>query len=440
MNDVVSSAAMRQRVIWSSTIGNALEWFDFAVFGSLAGVIGQQFFPKTNPTAGLLSVYGLFGIAYIARPLGGIVFGVWADRIGRKRALITIVMTMAFGTAVIGLLPTYEQIGLAAPALLLAARLIQGFSAGGEFGTSTAMLVEFAPPGRRGFYASFQFVAQAVAFSLAAAFAFSLNSFLSPEALQSWGWRVPFLLGIVIGPVGFYLRRAVDETPEFKAYLQRHAGVKSTPLRDVLRNHSRALLSLLLIIAGLTAVTYYNTVFAPNFAATVLGLKMADAQIGVLFSSLVAAICLPATAALSDRVGRRKIMIPAIAVYLVLLHILMRHLLAAPSNSALWSTQALVLVTIFITGPSCVLALEVFPVGVRSTGASIVYNFAVAIFGGLAPLVSGWLIELTGDKMAPIYYVTACMLLTVIGLAILPARAKDPAEPAAAGELTTARA
>jgi len=181
-------------------------------------------------------------------------------------------------------------------------------------------------------------------------------------------------------------------------------------------------------------------VFAPNFSATVLGLKMADAQIGVLFSSLVAAIGLPATAALSDRVGRRKIMIPAIVVYLVLLHILMRHLLAAPSNPALWSMQALVLVAIFINGPSCVLALEVFPVGVRSTGASIVYNFAVAIFGGLAPLVSGWLIEITGDKMAPIYYVTACMLLTVFGLAILPARAKDLAEPAVSGDRPTARA
>jgi len=440
MNEVVSTAAMRQRVIWSSTIGNALEWFDFAVFGSFAAIIGQQFFPKTNPTASLLSVYGLFGIAYIARPLGGIVFGTWADRIGRKRALVTIVLTMAFGTAMIGLLPTYEQIGLAAPALLLAARLIQGFSAGGEFGTSTAMLVEFAPPGRRGFYASFQFVAQAVAFSLAAAFAFALNSYLSPEALHSWGWRVPFLLGIVIGPVGFYLRRAVDETPEFKAYAARHAGMKTTPLRDVLRDHTRALFSLLFIIAGLTAVTYYNTVFAPNFSATVLGLKMADAQIGVLFSSLVAAVGLPATAALSDRVGRRKIMIPAIVVYLVLLHILMRHLLAAPSNPALWSMQALVLVVIFINGPSCVLALEVFPVGVRSTGASIVYNFAVAIFGGLAPLVSGWLIEITGDKMAPIYYVTACMLLTVFGLAILPARAKDLAEPAVSGDRPTARA
>jgi MFS transporter, MHS family, proline/betaine transporter len=440
MSEVVSGAAMRRRVIWSSTIGNALEWFDFAVFGSFAAIIGQQFFPKTNPTASLLSVYGLFGIAYIARPLGGIVFGVWADRIGRKRALVTIVLTMAFGTAIIGLLPTYQQIGLAAPALLLAARLIQGFSAGGEFGTSTAMLVEFAPPGRRGFYASFQFVAQAVAFSVAAAFAFALNSFLSPEALQSWGWRVPFLLGIIIGPVGFYLRQAVDETPEFKAYLARHVGVKNTPLRDVFRDHTRALFSLLFVIAGLTAMTYYGTVFAPNFAATTLGLKMADAQMGLFFANLAAAIGLPFAAALSDRVGRRRIMVPAIVIYLVLLYVLQRHLLAEPSNSALWSSQALVLVAIFISGPACVLALEVFPVGVRSTGASIVYNFAVAIFGGLAPLVSGWLIEITGDKMAPIYYVTACVLLTALGLAILPPRAKDATDPAIPGDLPPVRA
>ncbi len=416
---------MRRRVVWSSTIGNALEWFDFAIFGSFAAIIGQQFFPKTSPAASLMAVYGLFAIAYVARPLGGIVFGVWADRIGRKKALITIVLTMAMATAVIGLLPTYAQIGIAAPLLLLAARLVQGFSAGGEFGTSTAMLVEFAPPGRRGFFASFQFVAQAVAFGSAAAFAYALNALLSPEALQSWGWRIPFLLGIIIGPVGFYLRRAVDETPEFKAYAAKHAGTENTPLQDVLRHHSRALFSLLFIIAGLTATTYYATVFAPNFAAAELGLKMADAQLGLFVANIAAAIALPFAAALSDRVGRRIVMAPAIIIYLVLIHILQRHLLAAPSVLAMWSTQALVLISIFISGPACAIALEAFPVGVRSTGASIVYNFAVAIFGGLAPLISGWLIEATADKMAPIYYLTACLLLTLIGLMILPQPAKS---------------
>lgn len=424
MNDVTAAAQMRQRVIWSSTIGNALEWYDFAIFASFAGIISQQFFP----TASLMSVYGLFAVAFVVRPLGGIVLGGWADRVGRKRALVTIVLTMAFGTAVIGLLPTYRQIGFAAPTLLLAARLIQGFSAGGEFGTSTAMLVEFAPPGRRGLFASFQFVSQVVAFGVAAAFAFALNSFLTPEALRSWGWRLPFLLGVIIGPVGLYLRRAVDETPEFKAYAARRAGRENTPLRDVIRNHARAIFSALFIIAGLTAAHYYGTIFAPNFAVTVLGLKMADAQIGIVFANVVAAVGLPFAAALSDRIGRRKTMLPAIIVYLVLLPVLQRHLLAAPSNPAMWSLNALALVAIFISGPACVLALEVFPVGVRSTGASIGFNFAVAIFGGLAPLVSGWLIETTGDKMAPIYYLIACMLLTVVGLAILPTRMKELAE------------
>ena len=423
MTEVVSNATMRRRVVWSSTIGNALEWFDFAIFGSFAAVIGQQFFPKTNATASLLAVYGLFGIGYVARPLGGIVFGSWADRVGRKRALITIVLSMAFGTAIIGLLPTYQQIGIAAPILLLAARLIQGFSAGGEFGTSTAMLVEFAPPGRRGFFASFQFVAQAFAFSIAAAFAFGLNAALSPEALQSWGWRLPFLLGIIIGPVGFYLRQAVDETPEFKAFLASRAGLPNTPLRDVLRDHPRALLSLLFIIAGITSVTYNGTVFAPNFASTVLGLKMADAQLGLFAVNLVIAIALPFGAALSDRIGRRILMAPAIVVFVILSYVLTRHLLAAPSNQAMWTSQAAGLVMVLVSGPACVLVLEVFPVGVRSTGASIVYNFGVAIFGGLAPLVAGWLIEITSDKMSPIYYMQFCLMLTLIGLAILPKRA-----------------
>ncbi len=422
--------AMRRRVVWSSTIGNALEWFDFTVFGLFAGVIGKQFFPKDDPTTGLLAAYGLLGVAYFARPFGGLFFGIWADKIGRKRALITIVLAMAVGTGLIGVIPTYASIGVWAPVLLLGARLIQGFSAGGEFGTSTAMLVEFAPPDRKAFYASFQFVAQALAFVTGATFAYVLNSSLSPEALSSWGWRVPFLAGIVIAPIGFYLRSAVDETPEFKAFLASRAGTPNTPLREVLARFPRPLIALFLMIAGLTAFTYLGNIFLTNYAATDLKLKLADAQLGVLIVNLIFAILLPFAALLSDRLGRRTVMAPAILIFAAVYLSLAWRLVGDPTNANLWSTQASGLLFMFISGPFAALALEVFPVHVRSTGASIIYNFGVAIFGGLSPYITGSLVQATGSKFAPFYYLAGCLVLSMIGLGMIGGQAPRTSRPA----------
>ena len=182
-------AQMRRRVVISSTIGNALEWFDFTVFGLFAGIIGKLFFPADNPNSSLLLTFATFGIAFAARPLGGLVFGLYADRHGRKKALVVMITLMAFGTGLLGFLPTYGAIGIAAPLLLLAARLIQGFSAGGEFGSASAMLIEFAPSGRRGMYGAYQMVSQSLAFGIGAAMAIGLNLGLSADAFASWGWR-----------------------------------------------------------------------------------------------------------------------------------------------------------------------------------------------------------------------------------------------------------
>ena len=420
-----ANAVMRRRVIWSSTIGNALEWFDFIIFASFAGIIGHQFFAEADAAAGLLAAYGLLAVAYIARPIGGIFFGAWADRVGRKRALVTIVLLMAFATVLIGLLPTYEQIGIAAPLLLLFARLIQGFSAGGEFGTSTAMLIEFAPPGERGFYASFQFVAQAFAFGGGALCAYLLNTLLTPQQLQSWGWRLPFLAGVIIGPIGFYLRQKVDETPEFKAFLAARAGIPNTPRRDVVANYPRALISLVLVVAGLTCYTYLGTIFYPNFMVNELGLKMANAQLGLFVLNMVAALVLPFTGMLSDKIGRRQTMIPALLIYLVVALFLTLRLLENPSNATMWSLQAASFIMFFMVGPGSALILETFPVGVRSTGASIVYNLAVAIFGGLAPLVVGELYQTSHNKLVPAFCIGGGLILTLIGLILVPRAARE---------------
>ena len=415
-------AAMRRRVVWASTIGNALEWFDFTVYGLFAGTIGQQFFAKTDAAAGLLGAYALLAIAYFARPLGGIFFGVWADRVGRKRALIAIVLSMAAGTFAIGLLPTYAMVGVWAPALLFVARLVQGFSAGGEFGASTALLYEFSPKERSGFFASFQFVAQAIAFLVASACAYLVSQTMAPEAALAWGWRLPFLAGLFIAPVGFYLRNRIDETPAFVAFLAEQRGVPNTPLRDAFAHFPRPLLALFFMIAGLTAFTSVANIFLPNFISSELHLKLADAQIGIFFANLAACVVLPTAGALSDKFGRRAVVAPAIVIFTCLYLYFGHALVTAPSQAALWSLQASGVTFFFITGPYAALAVESFPVRVRSTGASVMYNVGIALFGGLAPIITGAMVRATGDRFAPFYYLAACMVISLVGLAILPKR------------------
>ena len=426
----VADAEMRRRVVVSSTIGNALEWFDFTVFGLFAGVISKLFFPADDPRSSLLSTFAIFGIAFAARPLGGLVFGLYADKHGRKKALVFMISMMAVGTGLLGFLPTYAAIGIAAPLLLLLARLIQGFSAGGEFGSASAMLIEFAPPGRKGFYGAFQMVSQSLAFAIGAAMAIALGRSLSPEAFASWGWRVPFILGIAIGPVGYYLRAKVDESPEFKAYLAERLAnaqpVKRTTLGQLFTDHPRELISSFCLIAAGTAINYVGAVFLPAYAATDLKLPLIDAQMGLLAVSLAnAGLCL-LFGALSDKIGRRAVIVPGLIVYCVLYYFLLRRLVADPTTANLWTLQGMGVILGALAGPMPAFMTEVFPVGVRSTGASLMYNFAVMLFGGLAPFINQWLVQTTGDRAAPVYYIFFAAAVGLIGMAVYRRPAAAP--------------
>lgn len=427
----VDMAQMRRRVVVSSTIGNALEWFDFTVFGLFAGVIGKLFFPADDPRSSLLSTFAIFGIAFAARPLGGLVFGLYADKFGRKKALVVMITLMAIGTGMLGFLPTYAAIGIAAPLLLLLARLIQGFSAGGEFGSASAMLIEFAKPGQRGLYGAFQMVSQSLAFAIGAAMAIALGKNLSPEAFASWGWRVPFILGILIGPVGYYLRAKVDESPEFKAYLAERAKsaapVKKTTLGQLFSEHPRELIASFCLIAAGTAINYVGAVFLPAYAATDLKLPLIDAQIGLLCVSLANAFLVLAFGALSDRIGRRAVIVPGLIVYCILYFILLKRLVAEPTTAHLWQLQAIGLILGALAGPMPAFMTEIFPVGVRSTGASLMYNFAVMLFGGLAPFINQWLVQTTGDKASPVYYIFFAAAVGLLGMSVYR---RPPAAPA----------
>lgn len=425
----MNEAAMRRRIVVASTVGNALEWFDFIVFGLFAVQIGRAFFPVSDPANALLASFATFGAAFAARPLGGLFFGLYADRYGRKRALVGMIGLMALGSGMIGLLPTYASIGVFAPALLLLARLVQGFSAGGEFGAASALLIEFAPPGQRGRYGAWQMAAQALAFAAAAGFALGLHLALSPQELTEWGWRIPFLFGVLVGPVGVYLRRKCDESPEFLALAAQAPDRRAlAPLSD-LWPRRRALAASFGVIAAGAALNYVGLVFVPAFAVAELGLRPAAAQTGVLVVSLVSAALAVPFGALSDRFGRRAVIAPALIAFSLLYYVAMTRLVAAPGEGALWLAQASGLLFAAFAGPVPALMTETLPPGARATGASLAFNIGGLLFGGLAPVFNAALAQATGDRGASVYYIFFVVGLGLIGLALWrpePAAARAP--------------
>lgn len=420
--------SMRRRVLVASTLGNAFEWFDYAIFGMFAPIISKLFFPTSNELNSMLLTFATFAVAFAMRPLSGVLFGLYADRLGRKRALTLMIIMMAIGTGLIGLLPTYAAIGIAAPVLMVVARLIQGISVGGEFSNATAMLVEYSPENRRGYYGSFQMVSQALGFTVGALLAYLTTTYASPASLESWGWRIPFILGILIGPFGYWLRSNIDETPEFRRYLESKQQPANTPLSELFTRYPRELVVGFCIVVMGTVAYYVMLLYIPIYAVRQLGMPMSGAQLSsVLTTALIVVFC-PVAGSISDRIGRRAVVLPATIVYAIVVWVAVYHLLAEPSLGRLILAQMTTsLAMAFIWGPTPVMLMELFPVGIRSTGVGLIYNVGVAIFGGLAPFAITWLIALTGDKMSPVYYVAISAVVGVMGLLLLQERRADPA-------------
>jgi len=408
-----------RRAIVVSTIGNALEWFDFMVYGFFAVIISRLYFPATNPTISLLATWATFGVGFMTRPLGGIVLGAVADRVGRKSALTLTISLMAVGIAFIAFAPTYQAIGIAAPILMLIGRLIQGFSAGGEVGCATAFLVEYAPSNRRGYFGSYQMVAQAIASLCGSLFGAVLTRTLSPDSLDSWGWRVPFVIGLLIVPVGLYLRSKLDESPVFLEKSQNNE-LTATPIRDAATKHwVQVAAGFGLTVFG-TIGTYIFLLYMPTHATRVLHMALTDGLISSTFGALVYLVCCPIAGSLSDRIGRKKLMATALTLSLVTAYPIFAVLTAHPSLPMLIACQALLMFYLGIfQGCYPAFIAELLPSSVRSTGISVSYNVAVMIFGGFAPAIVQWLTMTTGDALSICYYVifgSAVALCTLMPL------------------------
>ncbi|MBH5144519.1 MFS transporter [Rhodococcus erythropolis] len=402
-------AAARKAVI-SSSLGAALEWFDVIVYASFAVVIAHNFFPGGDNTLGLILTFATFAISYVIRPLGGMVLGSYADRRGRKNALTLTMMLMMIGTLIMAVAPTTSMIGPWAGVVILVSRLIQGFSAGGEFGTATTFLVETAPH-KKAFYSSWQVASQGASVFLASLFGYVLNTPLSHEALYSWGWRVPFFFGIIVGPVGLYIRAKLDETDDFKTSVPEKAPLKTTLTRHLGRVLTGA------AVVGVATISIYLILYMPTFAVKNLGVSASAGYLGGIVAGLVTLITVPLIGHLADRVGPARVMTWAAVAAIVLAWPLFKLMVDHPSTLTLvLVVSALGVIMAFAFGPLPALMSSLFPAEIRATGMSLSYNLGVTLLGGIAPLVLTWLISTTGSLDAPSYYYMTVAVLSLGGL------------------------
>jgi MHS family proline/betaine transporter-like MFS transporter len=408
---IPATGSSYQRAITAGVIGNVLEWYDFGVYGYLVPTISQLFFPGTDRVVSLLSTFAVFGVGFLMRPVGSIVFGIYGDRHGRRKALSAVIFVMAGATFAMGLLPTYAQAGVLGPVLLVVVRLFQGLSAGGEWGGSTSYIVEFAPAGRRGFFGSWQLVGVGGGFLLGSLTAALLNGALSQADRLAWGWRLPFLLGIAVGIVGAYLRWRLDDTPKFTELEEQHA-VAQAPLVEAFTEYPRETLLGFGVTLHNTVAYYIALVYMNSFMVTAGKLSASTALWIGTFCLAVFVLLLPLMGWLSDRVGRRPLLLASCAGYIVLGYPF--FLMSSSGNVGLTILSQLLMILLYVpyAGACPAFYAEIFPTRVRYTALSIGYNIAVAIFGGFAPFIATFLVRETGSNYAPAAYVIAAAVVT----------------------------
>jgi MHS family proline/betaine transporter-like MFS transporter len=425
--------ASKKKSILAAVIGNALEWYDFLAFAFMTPIVAKLFFPNNpadpdNNINQILLTTAVFGVGFFMRPVGGIVLGLYGDRKGRKAAMVMVTGLMAVAIALITFAPTYAAVGIAAPLFIVMARLLQGFAAGGEFGTSTALLIEMAPPGKRGFYGSWQMTGQMIALLLGAAAGTLITEIFTQEQIMAWAWRLPFAFGLLIVPVAIYIRRNVEEPEAFvKMKAAQAAGtVRQATLGEMLKNHLRETLVGMGLVVTLTVSIYITFTYLTTFSTVTLKLPLRDTFLVQMASAAFMIVLMPLWGAFSDRVGRRPLMIGSLIGYLLVLYPAYSWLTSEPSITRLLVAQLsiCVFVSVYFGVFSTVIA-ELFPANVRSLGMSLAYNIAVMIFGGFAQFIVTYLIRATGSPMAPAYYVMFGVVVGLIAACFIRDRTHD---------------
>lgn len=407
--------ASRVATMAAMLAGNVLEFYDFAVYAYLAAILGRNFFPAGSETASLLSSFAVFGVGFVARPLGGFVIGRYGDRRGRKPALLLTVLLMAVGTGLIGVLPTYAAIGLAAPVLLTVARLLQGFSAGAEYGGAATFIVEWAPPGRRGLYGGIHIVGVYIGIGSGSAVAAALTTALGGAAMADWGWRVPFLIGAVIGPLGLLARRSIAESPVF-VDAEARGRVDAMPAGPVLRTMAHAF-----CFAAMQAVlTYVFLGYFPTFAQRFAGLAASQSLWSTAFAVATIVPVAVLSGALSDRIGRKPPMIASCVGFILLAYPLFAIVLRGGGFATVMAVQvaASLLAGLFL-GTMPATLVEMFPTGSRLMGLSTAFNASTGLFGGFAPFIATWLVAATGAPISVAFFVMASAFLSLPAVLLL---------------------
>jgi MHS family citrate/tricarballylate:H+ symporter-like MFS transporter len=389
----------RLAAILRATSGNFLEQFDFFLFGFYAVPISKAFFPTGNEYTEMMLTFTTFWLGALMRPVGAIVLGAYLDKIGRRKGLIITLAIMATGTIAIAFAPSYATIGVAAPAIVLIGRLLQGFSAGVELGGVSIYLFEIATPGNKGFYTAFQSASQQVAIFIAAIIGFALNALLLPQEISAWGWRIPFFIGCLIVPFIFVIRRSLEETPDFMA--QKKHPTTAQVLSSVAENWQTVFLGMNLV-ALTTVMFYFITVYTPTFGRSVLKLTEFDSLLVTLCVAVTNFIWLPVGGAISDRIGRKPVLLTISVLAIATTYPALRWLVAEPSFAALLAVDLTFSFYFGIYNGAMVAALsEIVPAHVRASGFSLAYSLAAALFGTFTPLVSTFLIDATANRAAP---------------------------------------
>src|SRR5258708_2321755 len=402
----------RVGAILRSTGGNFLEMFDFFLFGFYATYIAKAFFPTDNEVTGLLLTFTTFWLGALMRPVGAVVLGAYIDRMGRRLGLIVTLAIMAAGTVVITICPTYATIGVAAPVIVLIGRLLQGFSAGVELGGVSIYLSEIATPGNKGFYTSFQSASQQVAIFIAAIIGFAMNGALTSQQIADGGWRIPFFMGCMIVPFIFVLRRSLQETPEFLA--QKKHPTSAEIFSSMVANWPIVLLGMLLVV--LTTVTFYLiTVYTPTFGKSVLKLPETESLGVPLCVAATNFLWLPVGGAISDRIGRKAVLLTIAILAFATAYPALSWLVSSPTFAKMLMVELLFSFYFGIYNGAMVAALsELVPKHVRATCFSLAFSLAAALFGTATPLVSTWLINATGDKASPGFWLMFAGLCGIV--------------------------